>query len=147
MTYLNRWTDTDPFREALSMEQEMRRLLDDFVQSGAGFPAVNVWSNADQAVVVAEVPGVAPEQVSVTVEGDWMTLRGERPAPVAGDGEFHRRERPGGAFARSVRLPFEVEADQVTASARHGVLTVSLPRREATKPRKIKVQMESGGAS
>lgn len=147
MTYLNRWTEMDPFREALSMEQEMRRLLDGFVQSGARFPAVNVWSNADQVVVVAELPGVGPEQVGVTVEGEWMTLRGERPVPAAGEGEFHRRERPSGAFTRSIRLPFEVEADQVTASARHGVLTVRLPRREATKPRKIKVQMETGGAS
>ncbi len=105
------------------------------------FPAVNVWTSADKALVTAEIPGVAPDDLDVSVENEVLTIRGSRePDELAGEERWVRQERGYGSFARSVALPFAVEGDQVSATYRNGVLTVELPRAEAQKPHKIEVK-------
>lgn len=134
------WWDADPFEDMRRIQREMNRL---FRQAGEGgaFPAANLWANENEAVLTAELPGVDPAKVDLTVHEDHLTLKGEREQDQPTEGvTCHRAERLTGSFVRSFRLPFAVAADQVAASSRNGVLTVRLPRAESTKPKQITVQ-------
>jgi HSP20 family protein len=104
------------------------------------FPPVNVWANAEGAVVTAEIPGVSPEQIDVAIDQETVMLRGERNMePLGDDVVIHRQERVQGAFARSFVLPFRVDTDAVSARFERGVLKLDLPRPASDKPRKINV--------
>jgi HSP20 family protein len=109
--------------------------------SGAsGYPAVNVWADDDSAIITAELPGVKAEDLNLAVEDDTLTLGGSRhPDGAEEDVVYHRRERRHGDFGRSIRLPFRVDAGKVEAKVANGVLTVTLHRAEADKPKKITV--------
>jgi HSP20 family protein len=110
-------------------------------QVAPDFPAINVWTNEDGAVVTAELPGVNPEDIDIAVVGETLTLSGIRQPEELKDGEkYHRRERRFGNFNRTFQLPFTVEADDVEAVFEKGILHISLPRSEAEKPRKIAVK-------
>jgi len=125
------------------MQRAMNRLFDGYAHGAEPFPAVNVWANRDEAVLTAEVPGMEPGGIDIAVQGGDVTLRGQRgAAEPAEDCACHRCERWTGAFARTVRLPFEVQADKVSAKYRNGVLTVTLPRAESAKPRRIAIAAE-----
>ena len=105
------------------------------------YPAMNVWTDENNAVLTAELPGVKPEEIDVSVENELLTLRGGRQRQEPEEGlTYHRRERRFGPFSRSFRLPFRVEAEAVQATFENGVLNVVLPRAEADLPRKIAVQ-------
>jgi HSP20 family protein len=91
--------------------------------------------------VEAELPGIPKERLELFVhEGNQLTLRGERSAPETGKGVWHRQERGLGRFIRTITLPAAVNADKVQAHFEQGVLTVTLPRAEEAKPRRIPVQ-------
>ena len=107
--------------------------------SGRGFPAVNVWEDSENVFVEAEVPGLKAENLDITVVGDQLTIKGERPEEVESQAAYHRRERGVGSFTRIVHLSCEVKADDVQASLTDGVLLLTLPKAEAAKPRKIQV--------
>ncbi len=128
------------------LQREMNRLFEGVVprrlRSAPSYPAMNVWSNQDGALITAEVPGVQPEHIDISVVGETLTLTGERLAPEVGeDARYHRQERGYGKFSRSIELPFRVDADQVQATFNQGVLQIRLPRAEEDKPRKISVQV------
>jgi HSP20 family protein len=120
----------------------MNRLFDGY-DSGmelSRFPALNVWGNADSVVVTAELPGLKVEDLDLNVVNNQLTMKGERKGDQpAEDAMCHRRERQTGSFVRTVRLPFAVENDKVTANYENGVLTVVMPRQEATKPKRIEI--------
>jgi HSP20 family protein len=139
---LNSWEmGTDPFRELQRWQRQVNRLFDGPRGLSREFPAVNVWGNANEARIAVEVPGMDPEKIDLTVTGNTLTIEGERPAESVGEKDVvYRRERLDGRFMRTVRLPFEVDHDQIAARYENGVLYVNLPRSEATKPRKIQVQ-------
>ena len=102
---------------------------------------MNVWTDENNAVVTAELPGVSPEDIDISVENDTLTVRGSRKPEEHEEGTtFHRRELRFGNFCRSFRLPFDVESEQVEAKFKNGVLNISLPRAEADKPKKIAVK-------
>jgi len=104
-------------------------------------PAVDVSETADGYSFAIELPGVAPEAVEVEVKDNVLTVKGERKAAALKDGEqYLHRERPHGRFARVFRMAKPVNADNVTASYREGVLAVVVPLRAEAKPRKIHVQ-------
>ena len=133
-------------REMERLRREMNRLFADWTR-GTGarvapeYPAMNIWTDEDSVVVTAELPGVNPEGIEISVEQDMLTLRGSRqPEEVAEDATYHRRERRCGAFSRAFRLPFQVDAEGVDATFRNGVLHIVLPRAEADKPRKITIK-------
>ena len=111
--------------------------------TGRGFPALNLWENDEKLFVEAEVPGLKAEHLDVTVVGDELTIKGERPEELPPEGSFHRRERGVGSFTRVMRLPSEVDADRVQAALNDGVLLLTLPKAETAKPRKIKVKAET----
>ncbi len=109
------------------------------------FPPVNLWSSRDGAIVTAEVPGVSPDKLDITVQALTVTLRGNRELEAKGEGiVVHRHERPHGDFVRVIVLPFRVDTEKVSAHFERGILRLELPRPEEDKPRKVKVASESG---
>ena len=143
---MNRGQGWNPLADLARMQREMEQLLG----RGAGgavpageYPAVNIWSNEDQGILSAELPGINPDNQDITVKNNTLTLRGSREPEKLKEGEtWLRRERGSGAFVRSFRLPFEVDAENVKAQYQKGVLQLVLPRSAADKPRKIQVKGE-----
>lgn len=104
-------------------------------------PALNAWHDATTLTIEAEVPGVRPETIDVSISGDEITIKGELPAPPIESGvTVVRRERAAGTFERTARLPFPVDAARVSASYVNGVLTISLPKPTEAGPRRIPVK-------
>jgi len=130
------------WQEFERLQHEMNRLFSAArPQVSPGFPAINVWTNQDGAVLTAELPGVNPEDIDISAVGETLTLVGSRQPELLKENErYHRRERGYGKFTRTFQLPFPVETDKVEASFNKGILYINLPRAEADKPRKISVK-------
>ncbi|NTW08198.1 MAG: Hsp20/alpha crystallin family protein [Anaerolineaceae bacterium] len=125
------------------IQREMNRLFDGAHPSRLSpeYPALNVWIGEDSQVISAELPGIQIDDLDINVLGRTLTISGERKPESALEGaEMHRQERPFGKFSRSIELPYPVEAGKVRARLEKGVLTITLPRAEADKPRKIAVK-------
>ena len=116
----------DPFREMAQMQDRINRIFgdaytrrhdDDLTQRGEWFPAVDIYENANQEIVLkAELPGIVREDIDVRVENNTLTLRGERKRDTEVKQEqFHRVERSYGSFSRSFSLPSRIDTDQVRA--------------------------------
>jgi HSP20 family protein len=138
------------WRGALSemdrLRREMGRVMGTFSAQPEGsweaavFPAVNIIDDADSFVLSAELPGIKPEDLDVSVKGKQVSLQGERkPDQLPENIRFHRRERNLTAFSRVISLPAEVDPDKVEARLDSGVLKLMLPKAEIAKPRKIAV--------
>jgi HSP20 family protein len=105
-------------------------------------PALDVEETEDEVLVRAELPGLRPGDFTVEALGDRLTIRGEKGEEREERGRgFYRLERRAGAFVRSVALPCEVDPDRTRATYRDGVLRVSLPKTEAAKARRVRVQV------
>ncbi len=113
-----------------------------FGPAADGFhPALDVSETDDAVVVRAELPGVDPKQIQVSVHGDLLELRGEKKQEQELEEKgYYRVERSYGSFSRSLKLPAKVDAQNVEAEAKDGVLTLTLPKRAEAKPRRIKVK-------
>ncbi|MCF7849774.1 MAG: Hsp20/alpha crystallin family protein [Kiritimatiellales bacterium] len=140
------WTDNrawSPFAELRSLQREMNRLFDGY-DSGTAmsrFPALNVWGNDENVIVTAELPGLEVEDIDINVVNNQLTIKGERKGDKPAENAVcHRSERNTGTFVRTVRLPFAVENGKVAAKYEKGVLTVTLPRSEATKLKRIEIK-------
>ena len=104
-------------------------------------PAIDVWSEGEGLRLSALLPGVKPEDLEITIEGDELTIRGTVATSGPRDGDrWLRRERASGTFARTLQLPFAIDADGVKARLANGVLLMELPRSAAEAPRRIAVQ-------
>jgi HSP20 family protein len=134
----------DPGREVQRLRQEMDKIFSEFNQPIAReIPPVNAWIGKADAVVTAELPGIDPNEIEISVVGDTLTVSGSREAAPLKEGEsYHRQERQCGRFSRSLQLPFHVDADKVAATYEKGILSITMPRSEAEKPRKISVKGE-----
>lgn len=133
----------DPFAEIRRMQNEMTRRFADVEARAAthAFPPINLWVGEDSLVVTAEITGVAPADLNLTVREDTLTIQGYRALPVETDSvAWHLRERPYGTFSRAVGLPFRVDPDKVQARFTNGVLEIELQRPEADRPRKIEIK-------
>lgn len=132
----------DPFLEMRRMQQEMNQRLAGLTPGTAQeFPPINLWIGEDSVAVTAELPGIAPDEVDLTVRENTLTLKGERePRPEDEKSVWHRRERPYGSFSRTVQLPFRVDPEQVEARFANGLLEVELHRPEADRPKKIEIK-------
>ncbi len=134
---------TEPFEELRRLHREMDRLFGGLwpLREAPAFPPVNLWTGRDDVVVTAELPGVDPSGLDITVLGDTLTISGSRPAPELPEGgNFDRQERFAGNFSRRVQLPYRVDPDKVEATYSKGILEVRLPRHEADKPKQIAVK-------
>lgn len=145
----------NPFEEVEAMRREFARALGQTAQAAPSpfraaflparaaraYPLLNLHEDADNYYVEALAPGVDPASFEVSVLRDRLTLSGEK-KPV-NDGvkpeAFHRSERAAGRFVRTIDVPSEVDGDKVSADYRDGVLTVTLPKAAAAKPRQIRV--------
>lgn len=105
------------------------------------FPAMNITEDANSYYVRAELPGIKANDLKLTSVNRTLTLTGEREPVSEEDQSVHRQERSWGQFSRSVTLPNEFNADQVTAHVTNGLLTITLPKAEKVKPRSISVQV------
>lgn len=112
--------------------------------TGAWIPPVDVREDKDHVRIQAELPGVKPEDVKISLENNLLTIRGEKQvAEVKDTDRVHRYERAFGVFERSFTVPSTVDADRIEARYEHGVLTVTLPKAERAKPRQITVQVQA----
>ena len=142
---LVRW---NPIGTLAGMEVDrLNRMFSDFETEAfntAWVPAVDIYeTDTHEVVIKAEVPDVKKEDIGVTVENNVLTLTGERKQDQTTKGDqFQRVERRFGSFSRSFTLPNSVDAGQIAASYKDGVLTVRLPRREEAKPKQITVSVE-----
>ncbi len=137
----NPWT---VFDELESIQQDMNRLLAGEAparRSRAAYPPLNVWSSAEGLTIDAEMPGVDPQDVEVSVVGDELSLHGKVNVrePAAGEVVL-RRERPAGEFQRTLQLPFRANTGAVKATFKNGILRIAIPRSEEEKPRKIAIE-------
>jgi HSP20 family protein len=141
MGWQRRW---DPFHE---FQREVGRLFESLeplqtMRLARQFPPVNLYDAGDRYVLTAPAPGMAPNELELSITGETLTLRGERKrAEGVPDESYRRQERPMGRWTRTVTLPDRVEASQVNASYAQGVLTVTLPKAESARPRQIAVNV------
>jgi len=147
MADIMRW---DPFRDLVSIQDELNRLfgrtyggteLTRSSASGAWAPALDVYETPEKLVATVELPGIDPKDVEVAVEDSTLTISGSREFTQETDEQnYHRIERRYGAFNRAIRLPETADAERVEARFDKGVLTVEIPKREESKPRRIEVK-------
>ena len=144
MRALSPWTGT-------GLKHEMDRLFERFFEAPwAELPAMGAWSppldlteSKDAVTVKAELPGVEAKDVAVSLEGDVLTIKGEKDQKKEEkDERQHRVERSWGAFMRSVRLPAPADGSKVTATFKNGVITVTLPKAPGAKGTTIPVKAE-----
>jgi HSP20 family protein len=127
------------------LKREVVRLVDTFeplqtLRFGRLFPAIDVFDEGDRFILTAELPGQLASDFELTIQGEQIGLRGERKLPEGiTESAYHRRERPSGAWSRTVKLPSQVDSDQATAEFNAGILTVSLPKAGKMKPKRIYV--------
>ena len=150
---LVRW---EPAREIESLQQEVNRLFGSFFDvqpsrmraAAQWMPAMDLVETDDHFVLTADLPGVRPEDVKITVEDDVLTVSGERKlARESREGGVHRVERASGQFSRSLTLPAGVDAQQVQARFEQGVLEVRIPKPQGQKPHKVEISVEPGAGS
>ncbi len=145
MTELVRWQD--PFRDLVSLRDAMDRLFEEsfvrpfgWVAPAESGLALDMYETDEDLVVKAALPGVSPENVDVTIEGDRLRIEGEVKADEEMDkGKIHVRERRYGKFSRAILLPTEVQTDKAKAEFKDGILTLTLPKAEEMKPKRIKI--------
>ena len=143
-----------------SLERRMNQLFSDALNSldwqyrenaGATWvPPVDIFEEADSIRIVTEVPGVRPEDVKISIEGNVLTVSGTKQQTAEERTErVHRYERTYGQFERSFTLPSSVDSTKVKAGYEHGVLTVTLPKAEKARPRQIQVEVSpsNGGGN
>ena len=155
MTTLTRFV---PFRSPLAdvavLQNRLNSIFSDFARPdgdqeslamGSFIPPVDVYEDAHQLVLKLEVPGIKQEDLDVQVENQTLTVKGERKFEKNEKEEnFHRIERRYGSFVRSFTLPQSVDAGSVKANYDNGVLTVSFAKKEAAKPKQVKVEIGAG---
>ena len=132
----------DPLRRMGRLQEEINRLFRAVEPGGAHRAApINLRVEGETAVATAEIPGVKAADIAIAVMDDILTLKGVRPPEPVGEGEVPRlNERWAGTFSRTVRLPFRAESGATRAELAAGVLTVTMPRAEEDKPKKISVK-------
>jgi HSP20 family protein len=127
------------------LQRDMNHLFNQYyptrVRSAPSYPAINIWTGEDGQYVSAEMPGVNVGDIDISVEGEKLTISGERSMEeIPENGQFHRRERGYGKFSRTIQLPHAVDSQRVEASFKDGVLNITLPLVEAEKPKKISIK-------
>lgn len=140
----------DPFREMRSLQDEVNRLFasqfsrggdESDLMRGAWSPQVDIFENQNEIVLEAELPGMKPEDVNISIENNVLTIRGERRFEKKDEGDnFHRVERSYGSFTRSFTLPPTVQSENANAEFENGVLRLTLAKREEAKPRRIEIK-------
>ena len=134
----------DPLVGLRSFEDAFTRLLNEPAANRPWAPAVDIYETENELVLKADVPDVDQKNIDVRVENQTLTISGERKFETEESGKgYHRIERNYGNFSRSFAVPNSFDTDKIAATYRNGVLSVTLPKKEAAKPRQIKVAVEA----
>ena len=135
------------FDELERVRQDMDRLFGQFAgraywpTHAGGFPLVNVTEDQDHFYIRAEIPGMESQEINISATGRNLTISGER--KIASEGEnvrYHRREREDGMFNRIIALPGDIQVGKIKAGYIDGILSVTIPKAENTKPKQIRVK-------
>jgi HSP20 family protein len=150
-----------PFRAAMSdvavLQNRLNSIFNDFgrpdadtqesLAMGNFVPAVDIYEDEHKLVMKLEVPGIKQDDIDVRLENQTLTVRGERKFEAEEKEEnFHRIERRFGSFVRSFTLPVTVDTAAISAKCDAGVLTIQLAKKEAAKPKQVKIEVGSGSA-
>ena len=138
-----------PLRRLRSLEDDMESLMERFFgrepapSEGMWAPVVDVKERKNDVVVKAELPEIDAKDVDITVDGDILTIKGERKSEDKKEDEnYCYAERSYGSFARSIRLPAAVDEAKTKAGYKNGLLTITLPKKEEEKAKQVKVEVE-----
>lgn len=133
----------DPLANLRVFEDAFTRMLSEPQNNRPWAPAVDIYESENELVVKADLPDVDQKDIDVRVENQTLTLSGERRFEQQGGGKgYHRIERSYGKFSRSFAIPNTFDTEKIQAEFRNGVLSVTLPKKEAAKPRQIKVELK-----
>ncbi len=145
-------TELAPFRDFERMTREMDRFWDSFLErrpatriedEGEFLPTLDLAETKNDIVVKAELPGLDPKDIDISLSNGVLTIKGEKKQEREEKEEnYHLLERSYGSFVRSVRLPGEIQSDKINASYKNGVLKVTLPKSEEAKKKEIKIRVE-----
>lgn len=132
------------WQNVVDFEHEVDTLFGNLLAAGSGCmkaPALDYVERKDESVISIELPGVAREDVKLSIEGDMLTVKGERKSPgLPEDARWIRNERSSGEFFRTVQIPHPVKANAVSAELVNGVLRITLPKAEEARAREIGIQ-------
>lgn len=130
------------------LHSRINRLFPDFDRSfstdsgwriAEGTPKTNMYDLGDKLQIIAEIPGVAKEDLDIRIQGNYLELSGSRKSDAPEGYKAHRIERGSSSFTRSFTLPADVDSNRVEAVLKDGILTMNLPKAEAAKPKQISV--------
>lgn len=142
------WMDlSDPYRAFDTLRRRMDQAFREYDEGAGsrarpGGPSIDLRDNKDAFVLTAEVPGLTEKDVTITVTADSLTVQGERKSAAPEGYAVHRQERAPLRFARSFAMPARVDVEKVTATVKHGVLTVHLPKHPESQPKSIAVKAQ-----
>ncbi|MDR4497737.1 MAG: Hsp20/alpha crystallin family protein [Candidatus Scalindua sp.] len=130
-----------------AFQDEINRMVDNFIKRetvfGVGWsPDVDVAENDNDIIVKAEIPGIDPKDIDISITGDTLTIKGEKKESKKEKSKsYHHIERSYGSFSRTINLPTRVITDKVAAKNNHGVLEITLPKKEESRTKKIAVKV------
>lgn len=139
----------NPFRELEEMRNEMSRVFgwpagrgeSDGLFESIWSPPVDIAQEGDHYIVKADLPGMKKDEIEITLNGDTLTISGEKKKEnETKEDNYYRSERYYGRFSRSLALPSTVDANKIEASYKEGVLSVTIPKSEEARPKQIKIQ-------
>jgi HSP20 family protein len=146
------FTELTPFREFERMRRDMDRLWDSFLEGGPRkrsegrgewLPSLDVSETKNELVVKAEVPGMDPKNIDISLSDGMLTIKGEKKQErEEKEADYHLVERSYGAFTRSVQLPTEIQSDRISASYKNGILKITLPKSEEARKKEIKIKVD-----
>lgn len=147
---LLRW---DPFRDLLSLQDRMNRIFEESLPrnkvfegsltTGVWSPAVDIYETEKAIILKVELPGLSKDDISIEIKDDNLTLRGERKFEKdIREENYHRIERSYGTFSRSFSLPKTINKNKVDATFKDGILEITIPKAEETRPKQIEIKQE-----
>jgi HSP20 family protein len=134
----------DPLASLRLFEDSFTRLVNEPRTNRPWSPAVDIYETENELVLKADLPDVDLKDIDVRVENQTLTISGERKFDQEQTGKgYHRIERSYGSFVRSFAVPSTFDTDHIAAEFKNGVLSVTLPKKEAAKPRQVKVEVKA----
>ncbi len=140
-------TRYEPWSLLSQLQKELERSQDEAgegsIATAEWAPAVDIKEEPDKFVIEADIPGVKPDEIEVSMEEGVLTIKGEKKTEATTEKEGYKRvERTYGSFYRRFSLPDTADAEAISAKSKHGVLEIVIPKKEAVKPKKISVATE-----
>jgi HSP20 family protein len=134
----------DPLANFRMFEDAVTRLVNEPRAARPWSPAVDIYETDNELVLKADLPDVDQKDINVHIENQTLTIAGERKFETEDSGKgYHRIERSYGSFQRSFSVPNAFDTDKIGAEYKNGVLTVTLPKKEAAKPRQVKIEVKA----